>query len=211
MYLKTIAELSVMMDPVPVTQLARKLGITTVSASEMVHRLEEQDLLEHTPYKGVRMTEEGLRKANAVIRRHQLWEVFLYEKLGLSWSEIHDLACQLEHIPSPVLIEALNEYLGKPERCPHGNVIPEPGAADRDSIGAPLTHYPDGSIVSLVSIPLEQAELLRAFEKAGIGPGVKVRLSSFEEGGRLMVHHAGESVPIERKLAGTILAVDRAS
>jgi len=209
MYLKTIAELSVMMDPVPVTQLARKLGISTVSASEMVHRLEEQSLLHHTPYKGVRMTEQGLREANAVIRRHQLWEVFLYEKLGLSWSAVHDLACQLEHIPSPVLVEALNDYLGNPERCPHGNMIPQPGAVDRKSIGAPLNQFPSNSTISIVGIPLEESELLQALEAAGIGPGVEVQVMIHAEQGDIEVHHAGKSVSIPAALAKAILAVER--
>lgn len=209
MYLKTIAELSVMMDPVPVTQLARKLGISTVSASEMVHRLEEQNLLEHTPYKGVRMTEEGLREANAVIRRHQLWEVFLYEKLGLPWAAVHDLACQLEHIPSPVLVEALNDYLEHPERCPHGNVIPKPGAVDRKSIGAPLNQFQSNSMISIVGIPLEESDMLHALEDAGIGPGVEVQVRINKEQGDVEVHHAGKSVSIPSDLAKAILAVER--
>jgi DtxR family Mn-dependent transcriptional regulator len=74
MYLKTIAELSAGDSMVPVTALAEQLAISTVSASEMVHKLQAQGLVGHTPYKGVRLTPEGTRRANIVLRRHRLWE-----------------------------------------------------------------------------------------------------------------------------------------
>ena len=72
MYLKTIAEISRHGNLVPVTNIAEQLGISTVSASEMVHRLQDRGLLEHTPYKGVRLTAEGRKRAEGILRRLQI-------------------------------------------------------------------------------------------------------------------------------------------
>jgi len=176
MYLKTIAELSAATVPVPVTLIASRLGISTVSASEMVHRLEDQHLLEHTPYKGVRMTEEGFRRANAIIRRHQLWEVFLYEKLDLPWAATHNLACKLEHVPSPELEDALDKFLGNPVRCPHGNIIPKAGDSRVPIVGKPLNRYSAGQWVVIERIPIEDDDLLHQLEDAGIAPGTRVEV-----------------------------------
>jgi len=209
MYLKTIAELSATSDPVPVTLVASRLGISTVSASEMVHRLEEQGLLEHTPYKGVRMTRAGLLRANAVIRRHQLWEVFLYEKLGMSWADTHDLACVLEHVSAPQLSDALFTFLGQPERCPHGNRIPAVGDTHVPMVGRPLNCIEPGRKVIIESIPLEEKQLLDQMEQEGIVPGEVVEILACNEAAdRLDILCGDRSVQLTFDAAKSVFAVD---
>jgi DtxR family Mn-dependent transcriptional regulator len=140
MYLKTIAEITHPGKLIPVTSIAERLSISTVSASEMVHRLQDRGLVEHTPYKGVKLTEDGSERAEGILRRHRLWECFLTEHLGLPRAHVHDLACRLEHVSTDMLTDALDEYLELPAFCPHGNAIPtardtmEPGTS---------TRYPD--------------------------------------------------------------------
>lgn len=124
MYLKSISELAEEEALVPISALAERLGVSTVSATEMVHRLREQGLIEHTPYKGVALTSLGVRRACRVIRRHRLWERFLGDYLGLPWQQIHDYACRLEHATDTSVTEALATFLGNPQTCPHGNPIP---------------------------------------------------------------------------------------
>lgn len=209
MYLKTIAELSATSDPVPVTLVANRLGISTVSASEMVHRLEEQGLLEHTPYKGVRMTRAGLKRANAVIRRHQLWEVFLYEKLGLSWADTHELACMLEHVAAPQLDEALFQFLEEPERCPHGNRIPDAGDTGVPRIGRPLDRIEPGRKVIIESILMEKKDLLEHMERSGIAPGVFVQILESDESAETMKLRCGEqTVQLAHDEARRVFVID---
>ena len=125
MYLKTVCELATGGDaPVPISALAKRLSISTVSATEMVHRLCEQGLLLHTPYKGVTLTADGKRRALRVIRRHRLWECFLADHLGIVWQAVHENACQLEHATASEVTDALAAYLNEPATCPHGNPIP---------------------------------------------------------------------------------------
>ena len=142
MYLKTIAQLAEEREPVPITSVAHPLEISTVSASEMVHRLQDRALLNHVPYKGVYLTEEGRRRANGVIRRHRLWECFLTDELGITWERVHEYACRLEHATSKEVTKTLADYLGNPKTCPHGNPIPSA----------------DGEMPSLDGIPLSDLE-----------------------------------------------------
>lgn len=124
MYLKTVDELAGDDEPVAISALAKSLGVSNVSATEMVHRLKEQGLFKHTPYKGVTLTADGRRRAANVVRSHRLWECFLVDQLHLSWAQAHESACRLEHATDGRVTEALAAFLGYPATCPHGNPIP---------------------------------------------------------------------------------------
>ena len=124
MYLKSLWELSSDGEPVGIASVAARLGISPVSASEMIHRLEERQLVQYQRYRGVRLTRLGWEHARSLIRRHRLWERFLADELGLPWESVHDLACELEHAVGAEVTEALADRLGQPSTCPHGNPIP---------------------------------------------------------------------------------------
>ncbi|MEJ2012324.1 MAG: metal-dependent transcriptional regulator [Anaerolineales bacterium] len=176
MYLKTVFVLAETQDPVPVTALAERLKITTVSASEMVRRLQERDYLEHTPYKGVRLTAAGERQALAILRRHRLWERFLSDHLGLGWARVHDAACELEHLTDEEVIDALDRFLGWPESCPHGNPIPRVGELESATAGLPLSALRAGDEGVVLSIRKEEAVLLAHLDAHGVRPGRRFRL-----------------------------------
>jgi DtxR family Mn-dependent transcriptional regulator len=125
MYLKTIVELSDGGSPVIIARVAERLGVTPVSANEMMKRLIEQNLVVHVRYKGVTLTENGRYIAHSIIRRQRLWECFLVDHLKLDWAGVHEMACRLEHATSNVLAESLSAYLDHPAVCPHGNPIPQ--------------------------------------------------------------------------------------
>ncbi|MFA7038467.1 MAG: metal-dependent transcriptional regulator, partial [Bacilli bacterium] len=65
--------------------LSELLGYTNQSVNEMVKRLVKKELVEFIPYKGVRLTQNGIVEAKRLVRNHSLWEVFLVNKLGYSW------------------------------------------------------------------------------------------------------------------------------
>ena len=171
MYLKTIFVLAETQDPVPVTALAERLKITTVSASEMVRRLQERSLLDHMPYKGVRLTPDGEERARSILRRHRLWERFLTDQLGLDWSEAHDAACQLEHLADDELVNELDRFLGQPATCPHGNPIPRPGEVTSRTRALPLSTLQVGEQGTVVNIQSEEATLLAYLDARSLRPG----------------------------------------
>ncbi len=182
MYLKAIAELAYERDQVPVTSIADKLGISTVSASEMIHRLQEQQLLKHTPYKGVRLTTLGIQKAHRVIRRQRLWERFLVDELGIPWESANRFACRLEHGTLPEVADALANYLGNPETCPHGNPIPSAEGEMIEMKGIPLTDLEEGdkSVILRIFPEGENETLCSYLAEHGIVPGKPLTVEKIE-------------------------------
>jgi DtxR family transcriptional regulator, Mn-dependent transcriptional regulator len=123
-YLKAIYKLQEGEARVSVTALAREQGVAAGSASEMVKKLAALELVDHAPYKGVRLTAAGERVAVEVIRHHRLLELYLAETLGLAVDDVHDEADRLEHVLSEELEARIDRALGFPTHDPHGDPIP---------------------------------------------------------------------------------------
>lgn len=104
--------------------LASHLETSAPSVTDMLKKLSDKHLITYQRYHGASLTEEGLRLATSLIRKHRLWEVFLNQSLGMPWDEIHEIAEELEHIQSDYLIDSLDKFLGNPKFDPHGDPIP---------------------------------------------------------------------------------------
>ena len=139
MYLKTIAEQGDDRSLIAIARVAERLGVSPVSANEMMKRLVEQKLVVHERYKGVMLTPKGRAIANSVIRRQRLWECFLADHLNFEWAGVYETACRLEHATSNVLADALSAYLGRPTVCPHGSPIPRRDGSLPQVTTRPLT------------------------------------------------------------------------
>lgn len=205
MYLKTVDELRESDQAIPITAVAERLGVATVSASEMIHRLQDAGLVHHQPYKGVLLTDQGQQAADVVVRAHRLWERFLVDRLGLGWAESHAAACDLEHVSSEGITDALDEFLGRPERCPHGNRIPRLGRSSEPDILTRLSDLEAGQEGVIDSIRPESIEVLLALEQRGLLPGAEFVVQEIEvlDGPRTLVT-AGEATTIGRPLASFV-------
>jgi len=180
MYLKTICELTTDQPIVPISDLAQRMGISPVSATEMVHRMEALELAGHLHYKGVFLTDHGRRRGLQVLRSHRLWERFLVDELGLPWAEVHEMACRLEHAGDPQLIEALAGKLGYPSTCPHGNIIPDPDDDPPEEALRPLAELDAGESGTLSCIRPENTTILRQLGEHGLRPGVQLEVQAIE-------------------------------
>ena len=78
----------------------------------------------YNKFDGAKLTSTGKEIALNIVRRHRIWETYLYKELKFSWSEVHEIAEQLEHINSDKLIDRIYELLGNPDFDPHGDPIP---------------------------------------------------------------------------------------
>ncbi|MBK6997287.1 MAG: metal-dependent transcriptional regulator [Lewinellaceae bacterium] len=125
-YLKAIFKIAEK-EPGPVltNALAAEMGTSAASATDMLKRLSDKQLVAYEKYRGVTLSEAGSRLATSLIRKHRLWEVFLVDKLGFAWDEVHEFAEQLEHIQGENLTERLDDFLGHPRFDPHGDPIPD--------------------------------------------------------------------------------------
>ncbi len=124
-YLKAIFHLYTPGEGIGTNAIAQHLNTKAASVTEMLKRLAEKKLLTYEKYQGVIPTRKGFMIALGIVRKHRLWEYFLVEKLKLKWDEVHDIAEQLEHIQSELLIEKMDQYLGFPKLDPHGDPIPD--------------------------------------------------------------------------------------
>ncbi len=106
-------------------ELAANLGVKPATATDMLKRLKEKKLIDYEKYGKITLTNTGKKSALKIIRKHRLWETFLYEKLDFSWDEVHEVAEQLEHIQSEKLLVQLDKFLGFPQFDPHGDPIPD--------------------------------------------------------------------------------------
>lgn len=105
--------------------IAKALGISSAAATDMSRKLAEKKLVQYEKYQELRLTEDGEKMALHVIRKHRLWEAFLFQVFHLSLHEIHREAELLEHQTSDFLTEKISTYLGDPEFDPHGEPIPD--------------------------------------------------------------------------------------
>ncbi len=121
-YLKTVWKLG-QRQRVTTSAVAAELGVSAASATGMLKRLAALRLLEHEPYRGVRLTDAGERVAVEVIRHHRLLELYLAQTLGLAIEDVHDEADRLEHALSEELEARIDRALGFPTHDPHGEAI----------------------------------------------------------------------------------------
>ena len=105
-------------------ELSENLHVVPGSITNTIEHLESHNLVMHEPYRGVKLTKEGERRALTIIRRHRLAERFLTDILKADWSTVHADACKLEHAMSKNVTNLLEEKLEHPKFCPHGNPIP---------------------------------------------------------------------------------------
>jgi len=175
MYLKAMVELGAG-DVVAVGRLAGRLGVTNVSANEMVRRLTDQGLMAHTPYKGVALTKTGRAAAWSVLRRQRLWECFLYEHLKIEWAKLYELACSLEHATAPEVTEALAVFLGDPKFCPRGNPIPSADGSLTPLNGIVLRDAPVGTHVRVLAVNATETDVLKYLQERNILPGSELTI-----------------------------------
>lgn len=173
-YLKTIFHLSKEeASLVNTNTIANELGTSAASVTDMLKKLNEKELVQYLPYRGVTLTEKGRKIAIHVIRKHRLWEVFLVQKLHFSWDNVHEVAEQLEHINSPELIRNLDIFLGYPQFDPHGDPIPTEEGEFAVRNTTPLHEINEHCEVVLFGVLSTHPPFLQYLDKLQLGIGKK--------------------------------------
>ncbi len=176
-YLKAIYHLSSSgSDEVSTSQISEYMQTKPASVSDMIKRLAEKKLISYKKYQGVNITEQGKYTALSIVRKHRLWEVFLVEKLKFHWDEVHEVAEQLEHIKSPLLIKRLDEFLEFPRIDPHGDPIPDANGEIKIGPQEPLESIEPGASVYVMAVNDSDPDLLKYLDKVGIYLGAKIKV-----------------------------------
>ena len=190
---------------VATSRTAERVGPPSAPVPAMVKRLAGQGLLRHEPYYGVRLTATGELAALRIIRRHRVLELFLVEKLGYGWDDVHEEAERLEHAASDELIDRLARLLGEPDRDPHGNAIPTAQGEMDTSRYPALGDLEPGDSRRVLEAEVEEPEQLRYLGSLDLYPGAEVevvRKSPFEGPVTLQVN--GSPQVISHELAQRI-------
>ena len=173
------------------SSIAKFFGYTEQSVHEMIKRLQAKKLLEFVPYKPIFLTAKGRNLALTMIRSHRIWEVFLYEKLGYRWDEVHALSELLEHINHEGIVERLYQFLNQPKHCPHGNRIPLLDKADEMDSWIPLSQIMIGNQFTVKRVE-DDPELLSFLTSIHIELGTTVNIinvDGFNEVMQISVNH----------------------
>jgi DtxR family Mn-dependent transcriptional regulator len=169
-YLKAVWQLTESGAIATTSDLAARMSVAPASVSGMVKRLAESGHLEHTPYKGVRLTVPGRLAALAVVRRHRVIETYLIRKLGYDLAGVHDEAERLEHAVSDELVERMAFALGQPRYDPHGAPIPTREGEVEPRPSLTLADVAAGERVTLREVSDDDPERLRYLESLGLVP-----------------------------------------
>jgi len=214
-YLKAIYRITSSGETAATSAVADILEVQPASVTGMVKRLAETGLVEHLPYRGVRLTDDGVREALKVLRRHRIIETYLCRRLGYSWDDVHDEAERMEHAVSDTLIERMAAALEFPSHDPHGAPIPT-SAGEIESTDFPtLDEVRPGSEVWIRAVQDEDPAHLRTMEAKGLLPGARVVVDA-----RQSTHDAvavrvgggeGTSWSVHQELARLILVAPQES
>ncbi len=153
------------------SEIADAMQTKAASVTDMIKRLSTKGLVSYEKYHGVEITRQGKADALNVIRKHRLWETFLVNKLGFDWSDVHEVAEQLEHIQSPLLIEKLDHFLGHPSYDPHGHPIPDKNGKIASLKNQPLSLIEKGKQCKVCSVTDSSSSFLHYLDKVGIHIG----------------------------------------
>ena len=182
-YLLALRVMAVPDARVTASQIARKLGVTTQAASEMFRRLTSEGLVAQSDGRELSLTKAGRAAADTIFRRHALCEWLLTAVVGLGWAESDVEAERLQAAISPRVEARLDELLGHPETCPHGNPI-DAETARRRPAGTPLGELDAGARATIYRITEEAEEdagLLSYLEARGLRPGAHVTILARSE------------------------------
>lgn len=204
-YLKTIFHLQNETDgDVSTNAISEEIKTKPSSVTDMIKVLAEKKLLNYVKYKGVQLTEKGRASAMKVVRKHRLWETFLVEKLHFKWDEVHDIAEQLEHIHSDVLVDRLDDFLGNPKYDPHGDPIPDAEGNLKLQNKKVLAKAAVGVKLICVGVKNSEAEFLQYLSKREINIGTEIQILDKEFDGSVEIQVQGTAFSVSDRVANNL-------
>ena len=205
-YLKAIYEIKQREgEPVSTSSIAEVLDVTPPTATSMMEKLEERELVEREKYKGVELTREGETVALEVIRHHRLLETYLAEQLGYDWAEVHDEADTLEHHISEEFEQRVADVLDDPDVDPHGDPIPNYDLDPIRESEETLSDHEEGETVVVKRVSDRDPEELSYLQDVGITPGTELTIEEIAPIGMVTVEISdSESVSLPDSIAEAI-------
>lgn len=186
-------------------ELASSMAVKPATVNDMLKKLREKDLVDYQKYGKIQLTETGRKQAIEVLRKHRLWETFLYQIFDFSWDEVHEVAEQLEHIQSKKLIERLDKFLDYPEFDPHGDPIPNSDGEIKVHFKRTLSDVPVGSACKMVAVKDNTSTFLQYVVKVGLGLNNEIKIIAKQAYDELLeIEVDGQKSSVSQKFAENI-------
>lgn len=179
-YLKAMLKLTIDSETgeAGTNELAAMLEVKPATVNDMLKKLKEKQLVDYKKYGKITLTSAGKKIAIEIIRKHRLWETFLYKKLEFSWDEVHEVAEQLEHIQSAKLVAKLDKFLDYPEFDPHGDPIPNQQGELKNPFKQTLASIEVGDRCTMVAVKDNSTTFLQYVDKVGLGINLTIKVLS---------------------------------
>jgi len=209
-YLKALFKISFDHDieEVGTNELATYLAVKPATANDMLKKLKEKGLVHYEKYGKITLMKTGKKFAIDVLRKHRLWETFLYKKLEFSWDEVHEVAEQLEHIQSQKLVDKLDQFLDYPEFDPHGDPIPNKKGEMKVQFKKTLSEVAVGISCKMVAVKDNSSSFLQYVVKVGLGINDEIKVLSKQEYDKMTdIEVNGVKSSVSQKFAENIFVV----
>lgn len=174
--LKVMYDMQERGQKVTTSAVRERLGVSDATVTMLFKDFAEAGWVQHTPYRGARLTELGEQKAKEVIRHHRLLELYLARQLGYSWDRVHEEADKLEHVISEEFEDKIDALLGSPTVDPHGDPIPGKDGRILLRKGSALTQLRNGQSGVILRINDQDPEKLRYLGELGLYPETRVEV-----------------------------------
>jgi DtxR family Mn-dependent transcriptional regulator len=196
-YLKVIHRLSeATSEDISTNAVAELMQTKAASVTDMLRKLADKGWVNYQKYQGVRLSPAGEKIALSIVRKHRLWEVFLVDKMGFNWDEVHEIAEQLEHIESDELVQKLDAYLGFPKTDPHGDPIPNKEGILPELAYLHLSDIKAGKNCILMGVAQDSAVFLQLLTKLNLSLGAKLAIMEINEFDRSVFVSINDATPI---------------
>ncbi len=197
-YLKAMFTLSSTNGEINLSELSNMLEVSTPTANSMVKKLSEKGLVNYEKYKPLSLTAKGKKDAALIIRKHRLTEMYLVEKMGFGWEQVHEIAEQMEHIKSPQFFDRMDELMGHPTIDPHGSPIPDKNGKIEWKSYDKLSDCLAGDAVRLAALTQSSDDFLKYLNSRQLSLGLAIKVISVEPFDKSMVvsydGHPGETL-----------------
>ncbi|MBA2762997.1 MAG: metal-dependent transcriptional regulator [Segetibacter sp.] len=210
-YLKALLHLTIETgdkEEAGTNEIAAHLNVKPATANDMLKKLKEKKLIDYEKYGKSSLTTSGRKLAIEVVRKHRLWETFLYEKLEFTWDEVHEVAEQLEHIQSSKLVDKLDKFLNYPVFDPHGDAIPTAKGEMKVPLKKTLNEQEIGRSCMMIGVKENSSSFLQYVDKVGLSINKKIKVLSKQPYDELIeIEVNGKRFSVSPKFAENILIV----
>ena len=206
-YLKALYTLADETGEINLSGLSVHLGVSKPTVNSMVKTLNQEGWLKYEKYKPLKLTEKGRMAAALIIRKHRLTEMFLVEKMGFGWEEVHEIAEQIEHIKAPAFFDRMDKLMDFPKVDPHGSPIPDKEGNIIDHNYKKLSECQVGDQVRLVALNHSSKEFLEFLDSRNIFLKLELEIRSIEKFDHSMLvgYHQHPSETLSQKVCERLL------